>query len=81
MKNNSLAMIATIAAVGALASLTGYIDPAICGRPQENSWMSCEVVANQTLTAFWACFAVAAASLTGYLLQLRKANRALRGKR
>ena len=78
MKNNSLAMIATIAAVGALASLTGYIDPAFCGKPQENSWMSCQDVANQTLTAFWVCFAVASASLAGYLFQLRKLAKARR---
>lgn len=75
MKNNSLAMIATIAAVGALASLTGYIDPAFCGKPQENGWMTCQDVANQTLAAFWVCLAVAAASLTGYLFQLRKLSK------
>ena len=52
MKNNSLAMIALIALVGAPASLIGYIDPATC--PVENSgFTTCQQVADQHIWLFW----------------------------
>lgn len=71
MKNNSLAMLATIAAVGALATLIGYVDPQVCAVTATEDWMKCEHIAAQTLTTFWVFFGIAAASLAGYLMQLR----------
>ncbi|MEO0024701.1 MAG: hypothetical protein RL196_1142 [Actinomycetota bacterium] len=53
MKNNSLAMIALIALVGAPASLIGYIDPATC--PEQNSgFTTCQQAADQHIWLFWA---------------------------
>lgn len=74
MKNNSWAMLATISAVAALASLIGYIDPKVCVVEAAAPWMSCEAVANQTLTLFWGLTAMAVASFVGYLIQKRKAR-------
>lgn len=78
MKNNSLAMLATIAAVGALATLIGYVDPQVCAVSAEEAWMRCEHIAAQTLTAFWVFFSIAGLSLIGYLAQLRKRKQAKR---
>jgi uncharacterized membrane protein len=78
MKNNSLAMLATIAAVAALATLIGYVDPQVCAVSAEEAWMRCENIAAQTLTAFWVFFSIAGLSLIGYLSQLRKRKQAQR---
>ena len=52
MKNNSLAMLALIALVGAPASLIGYIDPSTC--PEQNSgFTTCQQVADQHIWLFW----------------------------
>lgn len=53
MKNNSLAMVATISLALALANLIGYIDPAVCeGRPT-SEFMNCEQAATQHTWGFW----------------------------
>jgi len=55
MKNNSLAMIALIALVGAPASLIGYIDPATCpSKLQTETFTSCQQAADQHIWLFWA---------------------------
>ncbi len=52
MKNNSLAMMALIALVGAPASLIGYIDPATC--PAQNSaFTTCQQAADEHIWLFW----------------------------
>jgi hypothetical protein len=52
MKNNTLAMLALIALVGAPASLIGYIDPATC--PVQNTgFTTCQQVADQHIWLFW----------------------------
>ena len=53
MKNNSLAMLATIALVAALASMIGYIDPAVCEGIKSDGFVTCEQAAQQHIWGFW----------------------------
>ena len=53
MKNNTLAMLATIALVAAFASMIGYIDPATCTVENKDAFLTCEEAANQHIYAFW----------------------------
>ena len=54
MKNNSLAMLATVAGVGVLAWWVGFFDPQTCSPDvQQEGWTSCEQIANQQAIAFW----------------------------
>jgi hypothetical protein len=52
LKNNSLAMIALIALVGAPASLIGYIDPKTCP-VQSETFITCQQAADQHIWLFW----------------------------
>lgn len=52
MKNNTLAMIATVALVLGPASMIGYIDPAVCQGLPTSDFVSCDVAAAQHLWAF-----------------------------
>jgi len=46
MRNNSLAMLATIVAIAILAWWIGYFDPATCSPDvQQAGWTSCEEIA------------------------------------
>ena len=64
MKNNSLAMIALIALVGAPASLIGYIDPKTC--PEQNSgFTTCQQAADQHIWLFWILAAFGVATFVG----------------
>lgn len=48
MKNNSLAMIGTIAGIGILAWWIGFFDPETCTPDvQVSGWTSCEEIASQ----------------------------------
>jgi len=47
IKNNSMAMIATVALVGMLASAIGFFSPDYCTVPQSDDWTSCEAIAQQ----------------------------------
>ncbi|MEY3537895.1 MAG: hypothetical protein RL645_709 [Actinomycetota bacterium] len=53
MKNNTLAMLATISLVLGLASLIGYIDPAVCEGRQSGTFITCEQAAAQHVAGFW----------------------------
>ena len=47
MRNNSLAMLATVTGVGILAWWIGYFDPETCKDDlQQPGWTSCESIAN-----------------------------------
>jgi peroxiredoxin len=46
IQNNSMAMIATVALVGVLASLIGFFDPTTCSNSQIDGWTSCQSIAN-----------------------------------
>jgi hypothetical protein len=65
MKNNSLAMLATISLVLGLASLIGYIDPAVCTVEQSASFMTCEQAAAQHIWGFWGFTAFGIVTLVG----------------
>ncbi len=47
MKNNSIAMLATIAAVVAIASIIGFFNPETCTVEAVDGWASCEAIASQ----------------------------------
>lgn len=53
MKNNTLAMLATISIVLGIASLIGYIDPAVCEGRQSGAFITCEQAAAQSIAGFW----------------------------
>jgi hypothetical protein len=78
VKNNSLAMLATIGAVLALASMIGYIDPAVCVVEPAQNFASCESVAQQTLTLAGTLATVSAALFVAHLWQKRRTTRARR---
>jgi hypothetical protein len=69
IKNNSLAMIATVCLVGILASAIGFFSPDFCTVPQQDDWTSCEAIAQQrnigTIVLFTVC-------LFGFLVSLSK---------
>jgi len=73
MKNNSLAMIALIALVGAPASLIGYIDPATCTVKQE-VFTTCQQAADQHIWLFWGLLAFSVAAFAGSFV-MRKLKR------
>ncbi|MFM6971672.1 MAG: hypothetical protein ACKOWH_03675 [Rhodoluna sp.] len=52
MKNNTLAMLATISIVLGLASIIGYIDPAVCAGSAPQEFITCEQAATQHLLGF-----------------------------
>lgn len=53
MKNNNLAMIATISIVLGIGSIIGYIDPAVCAGSPSDGFITCTEAANQHLWGFW----------------------------
>jgi hypothetical protein len=75
MKNNSLAMMALIALVGAPAALIGYIDPKTCP-PQNSGFMTCQQAADQHVWLFWilASFGVLT-FVTDFVLRRLRAKR------
>jgi hypothetical protein len=68
VKNNSMAMIATVALVGILASAIGFFSPDYCTGPQNDDWTSCEAIAQQrnigSIVLFVVCLLGFAVSLT-----------------
>jgi hypothetical protein len=52
MKNNSLAMLATISIAMGLASIIGYVEPTACVISGSEAFQSCEEVANQHIWGF-----------------------------
>lgn len=53
IKNNSMAMVATIAIVGVVASVIGLFDPSTCVQAQSNDWTSCANIARDRQIGFW----------------------------
>ena len=74
MKNNTLAMIATVALVLGPASMIGYIDPAVCNGLPASDFVSCEVAAAQHLWAFAGFTIFGAGTLLISYLRFRKQN-------
>jgi hypothetical protein len=52
MKNNSLAMVATISLAMGLASIIGYVDPGVCVVQGAEAYGSCEAIASQHIWGF-----------------------------
>lgn len=69
IKNNSMAMIATVALVGILASAIGFFSPDYCTVPQNDDWTSCEAIAQQRNIGSIVLFAVC---LLGFAVSLTK---------
>jgi len=72
IKNNSLAMIATVALVGMLASAIGFFSPDYCTVPQQDDWTSCEAIAQQRNIGAIALFVVCLVGFTVSLSKRRK---------
>ena len=67
MRNNSLAMLATIAGIGILAWWIGFFDPTTCTPDaQQEGWTSCEAIARERNPALLvlAGTAIVAAAIT-----------------
>lgn len=69
IKNNSMAMIATVALVGMLASAIGFFSPDFCTVPQSDDWTSCEAIAQQRNIGSIVLFAIC---LLGFAVSLTK---------
>jgi hypothetical protein len=69
IKNNSLAMLATVALVGMLASAIGFFSPEYCTVKQQNDWTSCAAIAQQRTVGAIVLFAIC---LIGFALSLSK---------
>lgn len=63
MKNNTLAMLATISLVFSVAVLIGYIDPAVCAGSGIQDLEACTQEANNHLIAFAGFFSFGAITL------------------
>lgn len=76
MRNNSLAMLATITGIGILAWWVGFFDPTTCTPDaQQAGWTSCEAIANERTIALWVLIGVTAIAVTVTLLRGRKKKR------
>jgi hypothetical protein len=54
LRNNSLAMLATITGVGILAWAIGFFDPTTCTpNVQQEGWTSCAAIAQERTIALW----------------------------
>jgi hypothetical protein len=72
IKNNSLAMIATVALVGMLASAIGFFSPDYCTVPQQDDWTSCAAIAQQRSIGAIMLFVIC---LVGFTVSLSKRRR------
>lgn len=74
IRNNSWAMIATVALVGALASMIGFFNSKNCVvSAQAEGWTSCSAISQQQGFLFWGLLAVSA---FGFVISfVRKAMR------
>ena len=73
MRNNSLAMLGTIAAVGVVAWWIGFFDPTTCTPGNEQAgWTSCEAIAQERTIALWLLVAVVITASVVWLFRKRK---------
>lgn len=71
MKNNTLAMLATISLVMSVAMLLSYIDPAVCAGSGLQDLETCTQVANERLIGVVVLFAFGAITLIGGAIRSR----------
>jgi hypothetical protein len=74
VKNNSMAMIATVALVGMLASAIGFFSPDYCTVKQNDDWTSCDAIAQQRGIGFGVLFALCLIGFAVSLTKRRKGN-------
>jgi hypothetical protein len=72
IKNNSMAMVATIALVGVIASVIGLFDPSTCVETQANDWTSCANIARDRQIGFWALLIV---SVLGFAVSITRKSK------
>ena len=72
MKNNSLAMLAVISLTISVASIIGYIDPAVCAGLKSEGIEPCVQAAQQHVWAFWGFGAFGAITLVAGSLRARR---------
>lgn len=76
MRNNSLAMLATIAGIGILAWWIGFFDPTTCTPDvQVDGWTSCEQIAQERTFGLVLLIAVVFLSLVATLLRWLRSRR------
>jgi hypothetical protein len=73
LRNNSLAMLATIAGIGILAWWIGFFDPETCSpAAQQPGWTSCESIAQDRAIALWVLLGVTLSAITITLVRRKK---------
>ncbi len=73
MRNNSLAMLATITGVGILAWWVGFFDPETCNpEAQQPGWTSCEAIAQERTIALWVLILVTISAVTITLVRRKR---------
>jgi hypothetical protein len=72
MRNNSAAMLATVALVGLGALLLGFYDVGSCVVPDAEGFISCQDIANQRSWAAWLLITVAIIGFTVSVIKRRK---------
>lgn len=76
MRNNSLAMLATITGVGILAWWVGFFDPETCTpEAQQAGWTSCESIAQERTLALWVLIITTLVAITITLVMRHKRKR------
>ncbi len=73
MRNNGLAMLGTIAAIGILAWWIGFFDPTTCTPSnQQQGSTSCEAIANERNIALWLLVGITVAACAAWIFRKRK---------
>ncbi|MEK9536382.1 MAG: hypothetical protein VWZ99_04475 [Aquiluna sp.] len=76
MRNNSLAMLGTIAAIGILAWWIGFFDPTTCTPDvQVEGWTSCEQIAAERNIALGVLIAIVITALVVTLIRFIRSRR------
>jgi hypothetical protein len=75
ISNNSLAMIATVALVGILASAIGFFSPDWCTVPQQDDWTSCAAISEQRSIGSIVLFVVCVLGFAFSIVKRRKSSR------
>lgn len=72
MRNDSAAMLATVALVGLVALLLGFFDTGSCVVPDATGFTSCAEIANQRTWAAWLLGLIAIAGFAVSLVRRKK---------
>ena len=72
MKNNSAAMVATVALVGLGALLLSFFDTGTCVVPDADNFISCQEIADQRI---WAVWILGIVSVGGLLVSITRKKR------